>query len=129
MYEQSYSFSFEAAHEMAAAPAADEAPAGAAHPYARLHGHSFVATVFLKTKTLEGDVWVADFAAVKRACAEVAARLDHHLLNDMEDLGPPSLERLSAWIFRQLKPGLPALFRVEVARPTLRERAAYSADE
>jgi len=129
MYEQSYSFSFEAAHELSATRPSEPVTDGASHPYARVHGHSFVVTVSLTARVLEEDVWVADFAAVRAACAAVAKELDHRFLNEIEDLGPPTLERLAAWIHRRLKPALPALRKVEVARPTLREKAAYSAEE
>ncbi len=122
MYEQRLRFSFEAAHELAGtSPAA----AAADHPYSRVHGHSFVATVVLRADALGPDGWVADFAAARAACDEVKARLDHRLLNEIGDLETPTLERLAAWVFAALKPSLAALARIEIERPTLGELAAY----
>ena len=51
--------------------------------------------------------------------------LDHRLLNEVDGLGAPTLENIAAWIFAALKDELQALYRVDVARPTLKERVAY----
>ena len=125
MYEQSYTFSFEAAHELSSALKTDADGQKGAHPYARLHGQSFVVTITLRTAELSGPGWVEDFAAVRAACEALKEKLDHRLLNDVPGLGAPTLERLAAWIHRELSPALPALARVEAARPTLSERVAY----
>ncbi len=120
MFEQSYSFTFEAAHQLGA-----NVPDDPNHPYARVHGHSFVATVTLTAETVGEDGWVADFAAVRAACDGVRDQLDHAFLNDVTSLGRPTLERLAQWIYNALHPTLPALSQVEVARPTLHEKARY----
>ncbi|MEO1015672.1 MAG: 6-carboxytetrahydropterin synthase [Pseudomonadota bacterium] len=123
MYEQRLRFTFEAAHELAATSPARAA--GEGHPYARLHGHSFVATAVLRAESLGPDGWVADFSAARAACGSVKQRLDHRLLNEIEGLETPTLERLAAWVFAALKADLPALARVEIERPTLGELAAF----
>ena len=117
MFEQSYSFGFEAAHELAA----NVEPG---HDYAHVHGHSFEATV-----TLRGEPgargWLQDFAEVRAACEAVRARLDHRFLNRIEGLERPTLERLAVFIHDALRPALPALAEVAVARPSLKERVTY----
>jgi len=120
MYEQSYHFTFEAAHDR---KTPDREAAG--HRYARVHGHSFKVRVTLAAPALTAEGWVMDFAALKTACEETREALDHRFLNDVEGLETPTLEILSAWIFRRLKPALPALARVEIARPTLDLHVVY----
>lgn len=124
MYEQSYQFTFEAAHDLA-----DNVRGESDHPYARVHGHSFVVTVTLRAGALAPEGWIMDYAALRKACERVQGRLDHRLLNDIPGLERPTLENTAAWIFKAFAPDAPALWRVEVARPTLGERVAYYAKD
>ena len=117
MFEQSYSFGFEAAHELAQNVGAD-------HDYAHVHGHSFEVTVILRGAP-GPQGWLRDFAEVRAACEEVRLRLDHRFLNRVEGLERPTLERLAVWVHEALRPALPELSEVAVARPSLRERVAY----
>ena len=118
MYEQTYSFGFEAAHELAANVEGD-------HDYAHVHGHSFEVTVTLRgAPGAEG--WLVDFAEVRAACEDVRTLLDHRFLNRIEGLEQPTLERIAVWMFDRLRGSLPELARVEIARPSLRERVAYT---
>ena len=120
MIEQSYSFGFEAAHELGE-------NVGPEHDYAHVHGHSFEATV-----TLRGapgpQGWLRDFAEVRAACEAVRARLDHRFLNRVPGLERPTLETLAAYVFAALRPDLPELAEVAIARPSLKERVAYRPD-
>ncbi|RZO67611.1 MAG: 6-carboxytetrahydropterin synthase [Parvularculaceae bacterium] len=129
MYEQTYSFTFEAAHALATSPPAQQKAdtATGPHPYARLHGHSFVATIMLQSEELGGDHWVADFADVRAACDKVKNALDHQLLNEIDGLETPTLEVLSRWIYDRLASDFPAIAKVSVARPTLSESASFAA--
>lgn len=120
MFEQSYSFGFEAAHELG-----QSAAAGPDHPYAHVHGHSFEVTVTLAAHTLSPRGWVMDFAAVREACEAVRTRLDHRFLNHVDGLETPTLEVLARWVFHELADRLPVLAVVEIARPSLRERVRY----
>lgn len=124
MYEQSYQFTFEAAHDLA-----ENVRGEGDHPYARVHGHSFVVTVTLRAGALAPEGWIMDYAALRKACERVRDRLDHRLLNDIAGLERPTLENTAAWIFKAFAPETPALWRVEVARPTLNERVAYCAKD
>jgi 6-pyruvoyltetrahydropterin/6-carboxytetrahydropterin synthase len=89
------SVNFEAAHHLH--------QGDANHPYRRLHGHSF-----------RLDVSVEDEP-------EVHAILDHSFLNEIEGLETPTLENICAWVAVKLRPRLPNLKRVSVARPSLGE--------
>ena len=120
MFEQSYTFTFEAAHELSANVEEIEG-----HPYANIHGHSFAVTVTLEAGALSKKGWVLDYASLRTKCDAVRARLDHQFLNHVPGLERPTLERLAKWIFELLADDLPTLANVEVARPSLRERVKY----
>ncbi len=122
MFEQHYQFSFEAAHQLAAAKPGEDA-----HPYARLHGHSYVATIVLAGPALTPQGWLYDFADLRAICAAIHERLDHRILNEVEGLDRPTLENTAAWIFRAAAETGAPVKRVEVARPTLGERVTYEA--
>jgi 6-pyruvoyltetrahydropterin/6-carboxytetrahydropterin synthase len=58
--------------------------------------------------------WVIDFADIKEAFRPFYDQLDHHYLNEIEGLANPTSEVLAEWIYRKLKPSLPAVSRVEL---------------
>jgi 6-pyruvoyltetrahydropterin/6-carboxytetrahydropterin synthase len=68
---------------------------------------------------------VADLGAVRLTLEETRSALDHHLLDEVADLGPPTMENLSRWIWNKIKPKFPDLFRVTVHRDSLEETASY----
>lgn len=107
---------FEAAHRL------PHVPEG--HKCARLHGHSFRATVHVAAPIGEASGWVMDFADLAAVCEPVRTRLDHHLLNEVEGLANPTSEVLAVWIWDQLAPDLPGLTRVDV-RETCTSGATY----
>jgi len=122
VYEQAFSFAFEAAHELGA-----NVLDAAGHPYARVHGHSFVATLTLRADSIGPEGWLLDFARLKEVCAGIHRQLDHQFLNAIAGLEPPTMEKIAAWIFAAAAKEAPLLWRVELARPTLNERVAYYA--
>lgn len=122
MYEQSYQFTFEAAHDLA-----DNVKGEGGHPYARVHGHSFIVTLTLRAGALAHEGWIMDYAVLRKICEGVCDQLDHRLLNTIPGLERPTLENTASWIFKAFAAKVPALWRVEVARPTLNERVAYYA--
>jgi 6-pyruvoyltetrahydropterin/6-carboxytetrahydropterin synthase len=99
-------FTFEAAHRL------PHVPEG--HKCARLHGHSFKATVYLRGNVSRETGWVMDFGQVKAAFQPLYEQLDHHYLNEIEGLENPTSEMLARWIWRKLIPVLPALTKVVV---------------
>lgn len=99
-------FTFEAAHRL------PNLPAG--HKCARLHGHSYRVRITVRGAVDPQSGWVMDFAEIKRACGPVFEALDHRYLNEIPGLENPTSERIAGWIWTRLKPGLPALARVEV---------------
>jgi len=99
-------FMLEAAHRL------PNVPPG--HKCARLHGHSF--RVELKVEGEPGGQtgWIMDFGDVKAAFQPIYDRLDHHYLNDIPGLENPTSENLAVWIWKELKPVLPALSEITV---------------
>jgi 6-pyruvoyltetrahydropterin/6-carboxytetrahydropterin synthase len=114
VFEVTKAVSFEAAHYMPTKPEG--------HPYARIHGHSFRLEVTVAGTVEAGAEWVADFAELTAALKRVAAELDHGLLNEVEGLETPTLERVCLWVAGRLKPDWPGLCAVTLARPSLDER-------
>ena len=109
----SKAITFEAAHRLGG----PDDPAA----YQRLHGHSFRLEATLCGVPDPERGWVDDLGALNAALAELAATLDHGLLNEIEGLERPTLERICAWAAGQLAPRFPSLARITVSRPTLGE--------
>ncbi len=114
VFEITKAVSFEAAHYM------DGKPEG--HPYRNVHGHSFVLEATVAGTVQPGAEWVQDFSDLAAILSKTAERLDHRLLNEIEGLEVPTLERIAVWVANDLKPNLPGLKRVTLARPSLNER-------
>lgn len=112
-------FGFEAAHTF------DHKPAG--HENTRVHGHSFKVEVALSGEPDASSGCVVDFEDFDRVLKSVREKLDHHFLNDIPNLGTPSLENLAQWIANQISVEFPQLTTVTVRRPSLGESCTYSA--
>jgi 6-pyruvoyltetrahydropterin/6-carboxytetrahydropterin synthase len=108
MFELSQRFYFEAAHTL---EREHDAPSSA-----RVHGHTYLAEVTLEGVPDARTGMLADLAIVRRELATLHDELDHHLLDTLPDLGPPTLENLAALIARRLAPRLPGLARVRIWR-------------
>ncbi|MBM4197453.1 MAG: 6-carboxytetrahydropterin synthase QueD [Gammaproteobacteria bacterium] len=99
-------FVFEAAHLL------PNVPSG--HRCARLHGHSWKGTIYVQGEIGAHSGWIMDYADIRRAFEPIFSQLDHNYLNDIPGLENPTSEILARWIWRQLKPALPALSRVVI---------------
>lgn len=113
-------FTLEAAHHL------PNVPPG--HKCRRLHGHSFRIEIHVAGPVEEKSGWIMDFADLSRAFQPVYEQLDHHYLNEIEGLENPTSEHLARWIWRRLKPGLPALSRV-VVRETCTAGCIYRGED
>lgn len=118
MFEISASASFEASHYI-------EAEAGAAH-YRRVHGHSFVVTVSVARASPNSAGWVMDLGALESLLRKILSELDHAVLNDIPGLEKPTFENILLWIESKMKAAGVAPSRLEIERPTLRQRAVYT---
>ncbi len=55
-----------------------------------------------------------DFADLRKSFQPLFDQLDHHCLNDIEELENPTSENLAKWIWQRLKPELGQLSKVVV---------------
>jgi len=109
--EISQTFYFDAAHTLKRAIEAEGSK--------RVHGHTYNAEVFVAGEPDAATGMVMDLGLVRREIAVLREELDHHLLDDVKDLGPPTLENLCQFIFRKLDARLPGLTSVRVWRAAL----------
>lgn len=118
MHELSKQFRFEAAHTLVRMFDAE--------PSRRIHGHSYRAVVVVRGRVDPASGMVVDLGLFERALAHARDGLDHMFLDEVPDLGPPTLENLSAWIWQRLEDRCPGLARVTVHRDSEGDSCAYS---
>jgi 6-pyruvoyltetrahydropterin/6-carboxytetrahydropterin synthase len=114
MIELSQEFTFDAAHFLEGAP-----------EYRRMHGHSFYAEVTLRGEPDPETGFLRDLGEVNRALSEIREMLDHRLLNDIEDLGKPTLENLARYIYVRARATLPEVVRVKLRRPSYGQTCVF----
>jgi 6-pyruvoyltetrahydropterin/6-carboxytetrahydropterin synthase len=95
-------------------------------PYRRMHGHSFRVEATIAGAAHGPVGWVEDLAELDAALKAVAQELDHNLLNEIEGLESPTLERLCLYFAERLKPRFPGLKRIVLSRPTIGESCALT---
>ncbi|MFN0218133.1 MAG: 6-pyruvoyl trahydropterin synthase family protein [Hyphomicrobium sp.] len=111
-------FLFEAAHFLP-----DAAPGT---PNARIHGHSFRARVVIDGEPDAATGYVFHFDNLAAAIAETQVALDHRLLNEVEGLTTPTLERIAIWIWNRLENRVPGLAEIQVSRDSCHEGCVYT---
>ncbi len=94
-----------------------------------MHGHSFHVEVALEGEPDPATGFVTDLGDLEAACMDVRKTLDHKVLNDVPGLAKPSLENLSIWIWKQLKPGNAALSRVTILRDSAGQSCTYKGEK
>lgn len=114
MVEITQEFGFDAAHYLGVGTAENR----------RLHGHSFYVEVTLRGEPDPSGL-LRDLGEVKGALERIRESLDHQLLNDIDGLGPPTLENLARHIFGRAKHLLPEVVRVKVRRPSYGQSCTY----
>ena len=82
---------------------------------AKLHGHTWKVEVFVIGKELNDIEVLVDFKDLKGKLDGVIGRLDHGFLNDLDDIGNPTGENISRYIFENLE-NLPKNVRLEKVR-------------
>lgn len=120
--ELSQSFYFEAAHTLR------RQVEGEIEGSRRIHGHTYHAEITLRGEPESATGMVMDLGFVRRELATLRERLDHRFLDEVEGIGPATLENLCAFIARELKPALPLLVRVAVFRRASGDRASLALD-
>ncbi len=111
-------FLFEAAHFLPSAPPG--------HPNSRIHGHSFRARVWIDGEPNAETGVVFHFDDLSSALTDCKDALDHRMLNDVEGLSAPTLERIAMWIWERIDNRVPGLAQIEVHRDSCHEGVIYN---
>jgi len=94
-YELTQRFFFEAAHTLARELEAEGSR--------RVHGHTYYAELTVSGRPDARTGMVLDLARLRALADAARDRLDHRMLNEVEGLGPPTLENLCAYLWRLFK--------------------------
>lgn len=108
VYDLSQRFFFDAAHTLHRTIEAEGSR--------RIHGHTYEAEVTVRGCPDTHSGMVVDLGHLRRHIESVREQLDHHLLDEVPDLGPATLENLCKYIFTKLVNLLPQVVAVSVER-------------
>lgn len=117
MYELTKEFRFDAAHTLEREIETEGSR--------RIHGHSYRAEVTLRGRPDPTSGMIIDTSLLALKLAEARDALDHRFLDEINDLGPATMENLCAYIWRKLEPDIPALHKVTVLRDSTADRVSY----
>lgn len=117
MFELSKQFRFDAAHTLNRVIEAESSR--------RIHGHSYRGEVTLRGMPDAVTGMLIDLGLLERLLEEVRDGLDHRFLDEVDNLGPATLENLCAWIWRRLSSQIPNLARVTVYRDSNGDVCSY----
>ena len=92
-----------------------------------MHGHSYQIEVVIEGEIDSERGWLMDFADIDEHVSPLVRRLDHHVLNEIEDLSNPTSELLAVWLWKRLAATLPNLVEVVVSE-TPTSRCVYRGD-
>lgn len=121
MFELSKQFRFDAAHTLDRMIDTESSR--------RIHGHSYRAEVCVRGSPDLHTGMVVDLGQLERALADARDGLDHRFLDEINDLGPATMENLCRWIWRRLLPTTPKLFKVTVYRDSGGDACSYWGEE
>lgn len=91
----------------------------------RIHGHSYRAQVTIRGEVDPSSGMLVDMGSIERILAGPREALDHRFLDELNDLGPGTLENLASWLWRRIKPECPGLWTVTVFRDSAGESCSY----
>lgn len=117
MYELTKQFRFDAAHTLEREIEAEGSR--------RIHGHSYRAEVTLRGRPDPQTGMIIDTGLLARKLEQARDSLDHRFLDEINDLGPGTLENLCAYIWRKLEDDVGNLHSVAVLRDSTEERVTY----
>jgi len=117
MFELSKQFRFDAAHTLDRSINTESSR--------RIHGHSYRAEVTVRGRPDPVTGMVVDLGLLERTMEGVRDALDHRFLDEINDLGPATMENLSCWIWDRLAPEVGNLFKVSVYRDSSGEACSY----
>lgn len=122
MWELTKTFRFEAAHTLHRKP---ELGAGEVESSRRIHGHSYRAEVTVRGVPDATTGMILDLSLLEAALQSAEDGLDHRFLDEVEGLGPATMENLSRWIWEHVAGSIDGLCRVTVFRDSQGETCSY----
>jgi 6-pyruvoyltetrahydropterin/6-carboxytetrahydropterin synthase len=108
VFSLSQRFYFEAAHTLNRSLEAEGSR--------RIHGHTYEAEITITGPQDPETGMLTDIGLLRKEIDEVRSMLDHRFLDDVEGLGPATLENLTLFIKNELTQKLPNLTSVMVER-------------
>jgi len=121
MFELSKQFRFDAAHTLDRIIKTESSR--------RIHGHSYRAEVIVRGRPDPVSGMIVDLGLLERSLEEVRDALDHRFLDEINDLGPATMENLSRWIWNRLRPAIANLSKVSVYRDSSGDACSYWGEE
>ena len=118
-YEISQRFFFDAAHTLRREIEAEQS--------ARIHGHTYHAEVAVCGEPDPGTGMVIDLGVLRQHVHALRDALDHRFLDEVPDLGLPTLENLCGFILRALEARGLRASRVTVWRDAIGDRCELRA--
>ena len=88
----------------------------------RIHGHTYKAEVAVRGAVEPKTGMVMDIGLIRLEVAKVRELLDHHYLDEVPNLGFPTLENLCIYIEKTMRDNGLQLSRVSVWRESLGDR-------
>ena len=81
----------------------------------QIHGHRWEVEVFVKGAQLNDTGLLVDFSVLKSQLDKIVETLDQSYLNEIKEIGNPTAENLSRYIYRNFKE-LPISVKLEKVR-------------
>lgn len=117
MHELSKCFRFDAAHTLNREIETESSR--------RIHGHSYRAEVTIRGNPDPATGMLIDLSLLDQAMGDAREQLDHRFLDEINDLGPATMENLATWIWERLRPSVSHLSKVAVHRDSNGETCTY----
>lgn len=92
-------YDFEAAHHL-------QGVVAPTHKCARVHGHSYVLEVMISGELENGMVRGLEFDVIDEVAKALVRVCDHQLLNDIPNMGVPTIENIAPWFAKAISRGL-----------------------
>ena len=121
MFELSKQFRFDAAHTLDRSIDTESSR--------RIHGHSYRAEVTVRGHPDPATGMIIDLGLLERAMEDAHDALDHRFLDEINGLGPATMENLTRWIWQRLQPTVGNLAKVSVFRDSSGEACSYRGEE
>lgn len=92
-----------------------------------IHGHTYHASISYEGEVKENGM-VKDFGHIKWAVDAIILELDHKFLDNVKDLGIPTMENLCLFIANKLKTSDSSLCEVTVERKATGDKCTYTVE-